>query len=451
MALLSDYKAGTLTIAANDTAVTGSGTAWLAAGFGEGDVLIANGYFAVVGSVQSNTALTLAQPWRGGALSGAGYRLRYQGDGSRISAQARALVELLGGSGNLEALGKLGATANQLPYFTGAGQMAATPLTAFARSLLGGVDQAAVRTTLGLNSNATFGGVTRVDELSIGPGTYGARNGLRPGNGDNATYETHNFKLSGWWGMGMETYDGSINGYYDFRQGKWDTKGGFFKNGVEVLYSNGGTVTGNLTVNGGLSTRGALEVGAGSNASYVAMIDTDEGTRYLHNNGGTIGFLNAGGGWVLRTSDDGTLRLTNNSIPLECYLYTDGNIRGAKWFTWGSEYAFDAISAKINSLISGSLATSGYTKLQNGLIIQWGRANTTANANVTLPFPIVFPNAVYSVVASNLVTVPDNNTFYAVSIDDPQLGSFNARGRYFSNGGGIGAAQLDFSFIAIGR
>ncbi|MBB4007816.1 gp53-like domain-containing protein [Allorhizobium taibaishanense] len=149
MTLRSDYTAGTISIAAGATAVTGSGTAWSTAGFAEGDLLFADGYFGIVGSVTSDTALTLAQPWRGGTLNGMGYRLRYQGDGSRISAQARQLIDLLGNSGNLEALGGLQGVANRLSYFTGSGQMGLTTLTSFARSLLDDADAATARATLG--------------------------------------------------------------------------------------------------------------------------------------------------------------------------------------------------------------------------------------------------------------------------------------------------------------
>lgn len=429
MALLSDYTAGTVTIAANGTAVTGSGTAWLAAGFGEGDLLIANGYFGLVGSVQSNTALTLAQPWRGGALSGAAYRLRYQGDGSRISAQARQLVELLGGSGNLEALGKLAAVANQLPYFTGAGQMAATSFTAFARTLLDDADAAAMRDTLGAQPALGF---TPVQQG--GPAASGA-NKIYIGWGTDSSLR---LRIDG-------TEFGSV----------WPIKA---RDNVDKA---GDTMTGSLTVNGGLATRGSFSVGSGGGGSLIQMVDTDEGNRYVHNNGGTIGFLSVVGSWILNVDDAGnaqavgTFKAGGNVSAGSAYLQTDGNISGSAWLAWGASDAFSAINARIEarlaSLISGSLATSGYTKLQNGLIIQWGRANTSPSANVTLPFPIAFPNAVYSVVATNVVTIPDNNTFYAVSIDDPQLGSFNARGRYLTNGGGLGAAQLDFSYIAIGR
>lgn len=153
MALLSDYTAGTVTVSAGGTAVTGVGTAWDAAGFQEGDWFIAPGWSAIIASVNSNTSLTLYPSGvRGAALAGSPYRLRYMSDGSRVSAQARQLINALGSSGNLQALGGLSAVANQLPYFTGAGTMAVTPLTAFARTLLDDANAAAAASTLGLSA-----------------------------------------------------------------------------------------------------------------------------------------------------------------------------------------------------------------------------------------------------------------------------------------------------------
>lgn len=63
-------------------------------------------------------------------------------------------------------------------------------------------------------------------------------NQLIAGTADGASYTNYNFTLSGWYGMGMKDGSGGgINGYYDFRAGKWDTKGGFFKNGVEMWHA----------------------------------------------------------------------------------------------------------------------------------------------------------------------------------------------------------------------
>ena len=122
MALLADYTAGTVSVSAEGTAVTGSGTAWQVAGFREGDIFVAKGYWAVVDSVDSNTELNLVD-WAGPELTDAPYRLRYMSDGSRASAQARQLIDMLGGSGSLEALASLTGAPDTIPMFTGPGVM----------------------------------------------------------------------------------------------------------------------------------------------------------------------------------------------------------------------------------------------------------------------------------------------------------------------------------------
>lgn len=69
------YKVGTISVAANGTVVTGTGTSWAtgASKLVKGDHISAAGQRAVIEAVGSDTALTMAIPWTGGALTNAAY------------------------------------------------------------------------------------------------------------------------------------------------------------------------------------------------------------------------------------------------------------------------------------------------------------------------------------------------------------------------------------------
>lgn len=141
MAVLSDYVSGTISLTNGSVDFTGSGTAWLLAGFKEGDTIFdiagATQFMGVIASISANGAGKLTRPWEGPTLVNVPYRMRYQSDGSRASAQARSLVELLG-NGNLQAEALIDGTGgNWLSYFTGAGTKARTAFGSAARSLLG--------------------------------------------------------------------------------------------------------------------------------------------------------------------------------------------------------------------------------------------------------------------------------------------------------------------------
>lgn len=105
MALPSDYISGTITLTNGSTAFTGTGTGWLAADFREGDIILdvdgGEGAVAVIASITSNTAGVLSKEWEGPTLTGVAYRMRYQWDSGRVSAQSRAAIEMLG-NGNLQ-------------------------------------------------------------------------------------------------------------------------------------------------------------------------------------------------------------------------------------------------------------------------------------------------------------------------------------------------------------
>lgn len=70
----------------------------------------------------------------------------------------------------------------------------------------------------------------------------------------------------------------------------------------DYLYSNG-----TLRSAGETYVGAGLIVGEGKTSSSITMVDTDEGNRVIHNNSGTIGFLNNAGNWRFRMNDSGDL------------------------------------------------------------------------------------------------------------------------------------------------
>ena len=171
-ALPSYINAGTATVAANGTVVTGQGTSWLT-NVRPGDMFGTHkGAGVRIAAVNSNTSLTLAYPWLGGAQTASAYEIGITPDTARMQETTRGLLETLT-NGNLEAFAGLTLAADSLPYATGAGAMGLTPLTAFARSLLDDANAAAARTTLELvkqvsATDATAGRLMGVGAFGLG-------------------------------------------------------------------------------------------------------------------------------------------------------------------------------------------------------------------------------------------------------------------------------------------
>lgn len=64
---------------------------------------------------------------------------------------------------------------------------------------------------------------------------------------------------------------------------------------------------GNLRAAGSITATGDVIVGDGQHYSTIAMRDSDEGSRYVHNNSNLIGFLGKAGDWIFRVADDGAV------------------------------------------------------------------------------------------------------------------------------------------------
>ncbi len=209
------------------------------------------------------------------------------------------------------------------------------------------------------------------------------------GTGDGASYSTYNFAIQGWYGLGLIDYSGSVNGYYDFRAGKWDVRGGFFVNGARVwdqtnfnpgnyLPISGGTLTGPLTLpNGAIG----LNVGDDARISDRNMSDT--------------AFLEG-----QQNSDRGYINFS--STPYNAL----GAINGGP-LTWrGSEVIHSSnfgayATALVNNLFTCSNGNTGWAKYSTGQIEQWGQVYVgdlgSSGISSSFTFPIAFPNACNSV------------------------------------------------------
>ncbi|WP_457635770.1 phage tail-collar fiber domain-containing protein [Persephonella sp.] len=143
----------------------------------------------------------------------------------------------------------------------------------------------------------------------------------------------------------------------------------------------------------------------------------------------------------------------------QIFLSQDGNIYfrrsddGTTWSSWskvwfdgndGSGSGLDADLVRgLPADFSHSLGSSGYQKLPSGLIIQWGSILTGGTASSgTVTFPVAFPNAVLSWVASAYDS--GYNSILAISYIDNS--SFTWGSRNADNN----LENVDFYWIAIG-
>jgi len=125
MATRTDTTTGTITLTSGSAAFTTVGTNLITRGHLPGDEIysVATGAWLIIETITGENTGTLRYNCPA-ACAGTGLpvNIRFQADGSRVSAQARNLIDKLG-NGNIEALSGLTGAANYLAMFTGPGAM----------------------------------------------------------------------------------------------------------------------------------------------------------------------------------------------------------------------------------------------------------------------------------------------------------------------------------------
>jgi len=163
MAVLSDYTSGTISLANGSTTVTGTGTLFEVTRFREGDTLQIQNLTAVIASVDSDTQLTLTEPWTGTSIVDGPYRARQLADGTRVGTQAATLIELLG-DGTLAGIAALGVEEGKAPVGGPAGQYVLEPVATDPNGSLG--ELAAL--TLAANKAITTDGSGNAQQIDLG-------------------------------------------------------------------------------------------------------------------------------------------------------------------------------------------------------------------------------------------------------------------------------------------
>ena len=92
---------------------------------------------------------------------------------------------------------------------------------------------------------------------------------------------------------------------------------------------------------------------------------------------------------------------------------------------WVSDVEYDGTDWVVLSVLSlgKSIAASGYTKMGDGLILQWGTSAVTTGTPLAVTFSLTFPTNVYSITVSVVNPSSSNNTSYLTS---PTTSGFSA-------------------------
>lgn len=216
-----------------------------------------------------------------------------------------------------------------------------------------------------------------------------------------------------------------------------------FNAGVIALQNNkydktGGELNGNILLKGYLELTGGRTVAKLYAADFLRL---ELNHPLLIND--AVNVSNVVAATDLTVSDNGSTSITHSNIGIE------GNF--VRFSSARDKYVFDK-PIHAPSFVGGnvSIAANGYTSLPNGLIMQWGRYDTTViEGGVNVTFPIAFPNACLNVTATRMASVAvstdaDGGVYYVSSTTNEAV--FNLQGFYGDSKGTL----RGFTWMVIG-
>ena len=210
-------------------------------------------------------------------------------------------------------------------------------------------------------------------------GGYG-KNGLVKGNGDNALYVECNIDITSWFGVGIKASNsGERTVVFNARNGDISNRGSLHTEGVVNAKALG--INNTAGTGAGLSLHGGTDGGMPNYGISFAQTYHYGVHGYVGGDWATYFTMTGGAsrGWIFRSADYGNVA----SISANGNAYFNGEVNAEKYHTRNK-----------------SIAITGYTPLTNGVILQWGTNRVEGDSDLTVTFPVAFPNGFLSAQAS---------------------------------------------------
>lgn len=119
-----------------------------------------------------------------------------------------------------------------------------------------------------------------------------------------------------------------------------------------------------------------------------------------------------------KTSGNATVFSSDGTISWRNFQFT-GGVNGASGYLLSfKDIQLDSTIAGTNQGITGVNSANGYVNLPNGLILQWGMISgiTAADGSASVTFSIPFPNNVFNITTSHIISAASGSIISSCSI-----------------------------------